>query len=191
MKEMGLMAYRFSIDWSRVLPEGYGQVNEKGIAFYSALIDELLANGIVPYITLYHWELPYEIYKRGGWMNPQIVEWFGEYAKLIAERFSDRVTHFFTLNEPQCFAGLGFLTGEHAPGLKAPLKDTFEMAHNAMKAHGRAVQMLRQFGKQPLTIDMHRQALCAIRKQSGQKILRRQGRCFFLCSQTTETGHGM
>ena len=152
MKEMGLKAYRFSINWSRVLPEGTGRVNEAGIAFYSDLIDELLKNGIEPYITLYHWELPYEIYKRGGWMNPEIVEWFGAYAKLVAERFSDRVTHYFTLNEPQCFVGLGFLTGEHAPGLKSPIQDTFEMAHNALKAHGRAVQMLRQYGKQPLTI---------------------------------------
>lgn len=152
MKEMGLKAYRFSIDWSRVLPEGRGRVNEKGIQFYSELIDELLKNGIEPYVTLYHWELPYELYKCGGWMNPQIVEWFGEYAKLVAERFSDRVKYFFTINEPQCCIGLGFLRGEHAPGLKAPLRDTFEMAHNVMKAHGRAVQMLRQYAKQPLTI---------------------------------------
>lgn len=152
MKEIGIMAYRFSIDWSRVLPEGFGSVNESGIVFYDSLINELLKNGIEPYITLHHWELPYEIYKRGGWMNPQIVEWFGEYARLIAERFSDRVTHFFTLNEPQCFVGLGYLTGDHAPGIKAPLRDTFEMAHNALKAHGRAVQMLRQYGKQRLTV---------------------------------------
>ncbi len=152
MKEIGIMAYRFSIDWSRVLPEGFGPVNERGIAFYDSLIDELLKNGIEPYITLHHWELPYEIYKRGGWMNPQIVEWFGEYARLIAGRFSDRVTYFFTLNEPQCFVGLGYLTGDHAPGIKAPLRDTFEMAHNALKAHGRAVQMLRQYGKQRLTV---------------------------------------
>lgn len=152
MKEMGIMAYRFSIDWSRVLPEGTGAVNEKGIAFYNELIDELVKYGIEPYITLYHWELPYELYKRGGWMNPQIVEWFGAYAKLVAERFSDRVRYFFTLNEPQCFIGLGFVTGEHAPGLKAPLRDTFEMAHQVMKAHGRAVQMLREYGKQPLLI---------------------------------------
>ena len=110
MKEIGLHAYRFSINWSRVLPNGYGQVNEKGIAFYNALINELLANDIEPYITLYHWELPYELYKRGGWLNPQIVDWFGDYARLIAERFSDRVKNFFTLNEPQCFVGLGFLT---------------------------------------------------------------------------------
>ncbi len=152
MREMGLKAYRFSVDWSRVIPEGFGRVNEKGIAFYNALIDELLANGIEPYITLYHWELPYEIYKRGGWMNPQIVEWFGGYAKLVAERFGDRVTHYFTLNEPQCFVGLAFLNGEHAPGLRVPLRDTFEMAHNALKAHGRAVQMLRQYGKRKCVV---------------------------------------
>ena len=152
MKEIGLKGYRFSIDWSRVIPEGTGKVNEKGIAFYNRLIDELLANGIEPYITMYHWELPYELYKRGGWMNPEIVEWFGAYAKLLAERFSDRVTHFFTLNEPQCFVGLGFVSGEHAPGLKCPLSDTLQMAHNALKAHGRAVQMLRAYAKQPLEI---------------------------------------
>lgn len=152
MKKIGLKGYRFSIDWSRVLPEGTGRVNEKGITFYNNLIDELLANDIEPYITMYHWELPYELYKRGGWMNPQIVEWFGEYAKLLAERFSDRVTHFFTLNEPQCFVGLGFVNGEHAPGVKSPLRDTFQMAHHALKAHGRAVQMLRAHAKQPLVI---------------------------------------
>lgn len=152
MKELGLKGYRFSIDWFRVLPEGTGKVNEKGIDFYNALIDELLEQGIEPYITLYHWELPYEIYKRGGWMNPEIVEWFGQYARLVAERFSDRVKYFFTLNEPQCFVGLGFLQGCHAPGVKAPLRDTFEMAHNALKAHGRAVQMLRAYGKQNVQI---------------------------------------
>lgn len=152
MKELGLKGYRFSIDWSRVLPEGTGKVNEKGIDFYNALIDELLEQGIEPYITLYHWELPYEIYKRGGWMNPEIVEWFGQYARLVAERFSDRVKYFFTLNEPQCFVGPGFLQGCHAPGVKAPLRDTFEMAHNALKAHGRAVQMLRAYGKQNVQI---------------------------------------
>lgn len=103
MKEIGIRAYRFSIDWSRVLPNGFGTVNEKGIAFYNALIDELLKNDIEPYVTLYHWELPYELYKRGGWLNPQIVEWFGDYARLVAERFSDRVKNIFTLNEPPVF----------------------------------------------------------------------------------------
>lgn len=152
MKEMGLKGYRFSIDWSRVLPEGTGKVNEKGLAFYSELVDELLAAGIEPYVTLYHWELPYELYKKGGWMNEEFVEWFGEYAALISRTFSDRVRHYFTLNEPQCFIGLGYLFGEQAPGLKVPVRDTFLMAHNVLKAHGRAVQKLREFAKQPLVI---------------------------------------
>lgn len=152
MKEMGLKAYRFSISWPRMLPEGTGAVNEAGVRFYNELIDALLDSGIEPYITLYHWDLPYALYKRGGWMNPEIVQWFGAYARLTAERFSDRVTHFFTLNEPQCFVGLGFLNGVHAPGLKCPLRDTFEMSHNALKAHGQAVRMLRKYGRQPLEI---------------------------------------
>ncbi len=152
MQEIGLQAYRFSIDWSRVLPEGRGKPNEKGLAFYDALIDTLLEHQIEPYITLYHWELPYALYQQGAWMNPQIVEDFAAYAALIARRFSDRVKHFFTMNEPQCFIGLGFLRGEHAPGLCCPLRDTFAMAHHVLKAHGRAVQELRQYGKQKLCI---------------------------------------
>ncbi len=122
MQEMGIKAYRFSIDWSRVLPEGTGAVNEKGIRFYNELVNALLEAGIEPYLTLYHWELPYELYKRGGWMNPDSVEWFAEYAKLVAERFTDRVKYIFTFNEPQCFTGLGYLTAEHAPGFKAPVR---------------------------------------------------------------------
>ena len=152
MKKMGLKAYRFSMDWSRLLPEGTGRVNETGVKFYSDLIDELLANWVEPFIPVYHWELPYELYKKVGWLNRDISEWFGEYAKLIAERFSDRVKYFFTLNEPQCFVGLGYLRGEHAPGIKAMLRDTFEMAHNALRAHGRAVQMLRAYAKQPIQV---------------------------------------
>lgn len=152
MKKMGLKAYRFSMDWSRLFAGGNRTGHETGVKFYSDLIDELLANGVEPFITMYHWELPYELYKKGGWLNRDIAEWFGEYAKLIAERFSDRVKYFFTLNEPQCFVGLGYLRGEHAPGVKAPLRDTFEMAHNALRAHGRAVQMLRAYAKQPIEV---------------------------------------
>lgn len=152
MKKLGLKAYRFSINWARVLPNGYGKVNEAGIRFYNELIDALLEAGIEPFVTLYHWELPYEIYKKGGWMNEEIVTWFGEYAKLAAERFSDRVKYFFTLNEPQCFVGLSYLDGVHAPGVKAPIRDTFQMAHNALKAHGMAVKMLREYAKQEIQV---------------------------------------
>ena len=152
MKKMGVQAYRFSIDWTRILPEGTGKINEKGLAFYSNLVDELLKEGIEPYITLYHWELPYELYKKGGWLNEEMVEWFGEYAGIISAHFSDRVSKFFTLNEPQCFVGLGFLTAEHAPGIKLPIRDTLLMAHNAMKAHGRAVQKIREYAKGPVEV---------------------------------------
>ena len=100
MKKIGLQAYRFSINWARILPEGIGAVNEEGIRFYKELIEELKKAGIEPYITLYHWELPYELYKKGGFMNPDFVEWFGYYAKVVAENFSDQVKYFFTLNEP-------------------------------------------------------------------------------------------
>lgn len=94
MKKMGVQGYRFSINWSRVFPNGTGTVNEKGLKFYHELVDELCAANIEPYITLYHWELPYELYKKGGWMNREIVEWFSDYAAFIAKEFSDKVTHF-------------------------------------------------------------------------------------------------
>lgn len=152
MKEIGLKAYRFSINWARILPNGIGEVNQKGIDFYKKLIEKLKEAQIEPYITLYHWELPYALYQQGGWMNPKIVEWFGYYAKVVAENFSDQVKYFFTLNEPQCFVGLGFLNGEHAPGLKLPIKDTFLMAHHVLMAHGRAVQMLREHAKQNIQV---------------------------------------
>lgn len=152
MKEIGVKAYRFSIDWSRVMPNGIGEVNEEGIKFYNNLIDELIANDIEPYITLFHWETPYEIYKKGGWLNRDVANWFGDYAALVSKRFSDRVKHFFTINEPQCFIGLGYLNGEHAPGIKAPIRDTFLMAHNTLRAHGMAVKMLRKYAKQDILI---------------------------------------
>ena len=152
MKEMGVKAYRFSLSWARIMPKGTGEVNEKGIDYYNRLIDELLANGMEPYITLYHWDLPYELQKRGGWFNPDMPEWFAQYAKIVAERFSDRVKYFFTINEPQCVVGLGYLTGEHAPGLKMGAYEFFEIWHNVLKSHGRAVQELRANAKQEIRV---------------------------------------
>lgn len=152
MKELGIRAYRFSLNWARILPNGTGAVNEAGIRFYNNLIDVLLEAGIESYITLYHWELPYELYKKGGWMNREIVRWFGEYAAVAARYFSDRVKYFFTINEPQCFIGLGFLQGVHAPGLKSPVRDTLLMAHHVLMAHGEAVRQLREHARQDLKI---------------------------------------
>lgn len=154
MKEMGMKAYRFSLSWARIMPEGTGAVNEKGLEYYDNLINELLDNGIEPFVTLYHWDLPYALHLQGGWMNPNSPSWFYEYAKVVAEHFSDRVKNFFTINEPQCVVGLGYQTGEHAPGLKVGPSDYFRIWHNVLKAHGRAVEALREFSKQPVKISM-------------------------------------
>lgn len=154
MKEMGLKAYRFSVNWARILPEGTGKVNEKGLAYYDNLVNCLIENGIEPYMTLYHWDLPYALHQRGGWLNPQSPEWFYEYAKLMAAHFSDRVSHFFTFNEPQCTVGLGYVTGEHAPGLKVGPYDYFSIWHNVLKAHGRGVQAIREAAVRPVEVGM-------------------------------------
>ena len=147
MKEMGIKAYRFSISWPRVLPKGVGEVNEVGLAFYDKLVDELVEAGIEPYVTLFHWDLPYELHKKGGWMNSDSPSWFAEYSKVVVERLSDRVKNFFTFNEPQCFIGFGYSEGIHAPGLKQSVRDTLAMAHNVLLAHGHSVKTIREHAK--------------------------------------------
>lgn len=148
MRDLGLKAYRLSIAWPRVLPGGDGGVNEPGLAFYDQLVDELLSAGIEPYITLFHWDLPLSLHKRGGWLNPKMTQWFADYTRVVVERLSDRVTHWITLNEPQCFVLLGHETGAHAPGLRLPEGDVLQIGHNALKAHGRAVRVIREHAKQ-------------------------------------------
>ena len=144
MKELGIKAYRFSISWPRILPEGIGNINEKGVQFYSNLIDELLKNEIVPYITLFHWDYPEALQRKGAWSNEESSDWFAEYTQIVAEKFGDRVKHYFTFNEPQCFIGAGYVEGLHAPGHKASQKETLLMAHNVLLAHGKAVSILRK-----------------------------------------------
>ncbi|MBQ9273390.1 MAG: beta-glucosidase [Succinivibrio sp.] len=143
MAALGLEAYRFSVSWPRVLPEGTGKINERGLDFYERLTDALLERGITPCLTLYHWDLPYALYLKGGFLNPDSSRWFADYAALIAKRLGDRVKYFVTLNEPQCIAGLGYLTGEHAPGLKVGVRDFFLLWNNLLLSHGRAVSALR------------------------------------------------
>ena len=152
MKEIGLKGYRFSISWPRVMPEGTGKVNEPGLAFYDRLVDELLAAGIAPYVTLFHWDYPYELYCRGGWLNPASSDWFADYTAAVVERLSDRARHWMTLNEPQCFIGLGHQTGEHAPGDKLRLAEVLRAGHNALLAHGKAVQAIRAGARSAPTI---------------------------------------
>lgn len=152
MKKMGLKAYRFSISWPRIFPNGFGEVNEEGVRFYSDLIDCLLENGIEPYITLYHWDLPYELHKKGGWMNSEIVQWFADYAAEVVRRYCDRATHFITFNEPQVFIGHACLLGVNAPGYQSTYRDVFQMAHNVMKAHGAAAFAMRAAAGRPIKI---------------------------------------
>lgn len=144
MKELGINSYRFSLSWPRIIPNGTGEINQKGIDFYNALIDELIKNGITPIITLFHWDYPYELEKKGGWRNRESSEWFAEYAEVVFKNFSDRVKYFVTLNEPQCFIGQGYAQGIHAPGLRCSDRDIVTMAHNVMLAHGKAVKKLRE-----------------------------------------------
>ncbi len=147
MKELGLNAYRLSVSWPRILPEGTGKVNPAGLRFYSDLVDELLAAGIEPYITLFHWDLPQSLHDRGGWLNREITDWFAEYVKLVVETLSDRVTCWMTTNEPQCHIILGHIDGSHAPGDQVSLRDGFTMMHHIHLAHGKAVKIIRSCAK--------------------------------------------
>lgn len=140
LRELGLKAYRFSVSWPRVLPDGRGKVNPKGLDFYKRLVDRLCENGITPFLTLFHWDLPSAF--PGAWRNPDVPQAFAEYAHILARELGDRVKHWMTLNEPFIFWLLGYQTGEHAPGEKALLPNLW-VAHNILLAHGHAVRSLR------------------------------------------------
>lgn len=152
MAELGLDSYRLSISWPRILPEGTGRVNEKGLDFYDRLVDTLLEAKILPWITLFHWDYPLALFARGGWLNRDSAAWFADYAALIVSRLSDRVSHYFTLNEPQVYIGFGHLEGSHAPGLTLPLGQVLKAGHHTLLGHGKAVQAMRASARQPLTI---------------------------------------
>lgn len=152
MRGLGLRAYRMSLSWSRVIPDGVGAVNPKGLEFYDRLVDSLLAANITPYITLFHWDYPYELYCRGGWLNPESPDWFAEYTKVVVAKLSDRVHHWMTVNEPQCFIGLGHQVGVHAPGDKLAPAEVLKAAHHALLAHGKAVQTIRAHAKSPCQV---------------------------------------
>ena len=146
MKRLGLNAYRFSIAWGRVLPDGRGAVNEAGLGFYERLVDTLLAHGIQPMATLYHWDLPAALDDRGGWLNPDIADWFADYASVMIRRLDDRVKLWATLNEPWVVTDGGYLTGALAPGHKNRFEAPIA-SHHLLRAHGKAVQAYRALGK--------------------------------------------
>ncbi|MEL7482757.1 MAG: GH1 family beta-glucosidase [Planctomycetota bacterium] len=152
MKSIGIRAYRFSISWPRIIPDGVGDINERGLAFYDRLVDELLTAGIEPWATLFHWDLPAGVQRRGGWLNPSVVDWFERYSQTVVARLSDRVSHWMTFNEPQVFIGMGYSVGEHAPGLRLAMPDLIRMTHNVHLAHGRAVRVIREHAKIPARI---------------------------------------
>ena len=152
MRDMGLTAFRFSISWPRVLPDGVGSVNQKGIDFYSRLVDALLAAGIAPVATLFHWDTPLALHRRVGWLSRDMPQWFSHYAAVVARSLSDRVTHWLTINEPRSFIGGAYVTGVQAPGEKLARAQYMRAAHITFLAHGRAVQAIRANAHQPAQI---------------------------------------
>ncbi len=143
MKELGLDAYRFSVAWPRVLPDGTGTPNPLGLAFYDRLVDGLLDAGIRPVVTLYHWDLPQALEDHGGWRNRDVAQWFAEYAGAVVGALGDRVRNWTTLNEPWCSAMLGHAIGVHAPG-RHSAGEGLVAAHHLMLAHGTAVPVIRE-----------------------------------------------
>jgi beta-glucosidase len=151
MRALGLRSYRFSIAWARVLPQGIGRVNAKGLDFYSRLVDELLENGITPNATLFHWDLPAALDDRGGWLNRDSAQWFAEYASVVFKALDGRVPYWSTLNEPWVVTDGGYLHGALAPGhrnkYEAPLA-----AHNLWRASGAAIQAYRALGRHAIGV---------------------------------------
>jgi beta-glucosidase len=162
MKALGVSTYRLSIAWPRVFPEGRGTPNPKGLAFYDRLVDELLANGIEPFATLYHWDLPQTLQDRGGWESRDTAEAFAAYAGLVAAKLGDRVTNFFTLNEIRTFIELGYGEGRFAPGVVLPKARLNQARHHAVLAHGLGVQAVRAQGRSGVKVGMAENIVVAL-----------------------------
>ena len=145
LKNLGAKCYRFSISWSRVFPDGTGQPNAKGLDYYQRVVDELLQSGITPYVTLFHWDLPQAL--PGGWQSRDTCKAFADYAAYVTGHLSDRVKHFFTINEFVCFTDSGYKTGEFAPGLQLSPAEANQVRHHGVLAHGMAVRAIRASAK--------------------------------------------
>jgi beta-glucosidase len=149
IRDAGFDAYRFSTSWARILPEGRGAPNAEGLDFYDRLVDGMLARGLKPFLTLYHWDLPSDLAMRGGWTNPDIAGWFTDYARVVMGKIGDRVATTATLNEPWCIAWLSHFLGIHAPGLR-DIRAAAHAMHHVLLAHGDATAALRADGHQNL-----------------------------------------
>ena len=146
MCEMGLGAYRFSINWARILPEGRGPLNIPGLDFYKRILDELEKSGIAPYVTLHHWDYPLALSDKGGWLERDSAPWFADYAALLFRQLGDRIQNWSTFNEPWVIVHEGFVAGSHPPGLQN-VRSAGDATHNILRAHGLAVQAFRAEGK--------------------------------------------
>ncbi|MDV4149884.1 GH1 family beta-glucosidase [Clostridium sp. AL.422] len=154
MAEMGLESYRFSVSWPRIIPNGTGEVNPKGLEFYNNIIDECLKYGIVPFVTLYHWDLPQVLEDKGGWLNKDTVDAFVNYAEVCYKAFGDRVKHWITFNETVVFTGLGYLAGAHPPAIVGDVNKYFNAIHNVFVAHAKSIELyksLKQYGEIGIT----------------------------------------
>ena len=157
LKSLGVTGYRFSVAWPRVFPDGTGQPNEKGLDYYQRVVDELLKNNIAPYVTLFHWDLPQAL--PGGWQSRDTSKAYADYAGYVSGKLSDRVGHFFTINEFECFTDLGYKTGQFAPGLKLPDGQVNQIRHNGVLAHGLGVQAIRAHAKSGTQIGLAEDAV--------------------------------
>ncbi|MBI1418258.1 MAG: beta-glucosidase [Limimaricola sp.] len=151
LKDAGVDAYRFSTSWARVMPEGRGAVNQEGLDFYDRLVDGMLARGLKPFQTLYHWEMPSALADLGGWTNRDVAGWFGDFVEVITRRIGDRVAAVATINEPWCVSFLSHFLGHHAPGLR-DIRATARAMHHVLLAHGEAVGRLRALGQDNIGI---------------------------------------
>ncbi|MFZ5857850.1 MAG: GH1 family beta-glucosidase [Chloroflexota bacterium] len=151
MSELGIKAYRFSTAWPRILPDGTGRVNKKGLDFYDRIVDELLKRKIEPYVCLFHWDLPQPLQDKGGWPNRDTTAAFADYARVVADRLGDRVTTWFTHNEPWVASFVGYFLGEHAPG-KKDLPAAVKALHHILLSHGLASDVIRSEVKHPVKI---------------------------------------
>lgn len=143
LKEMNFGVFRFSISWSRIFPQGTGDINPSGVAFYHKVIDECLNNGIEPWITLYHWDLPQALQKQGGWANRKIINWFNKYVTFCTKTYGSKVKNWMVMNEPAAFVGLGYMLGYHAPGIKSPFK-FLKATHHVCIAMADGGRIIRQ-----------------------------------------------
>ena len=186
MKNLGIQAYRFSISWSRIFPDGIvkdsdGNIryNKAGLDFYDKIVNFCLENNIKPFITIYHWDLPQALEDKGGWLNRETAFIFADYAEFICEHFSDRVTNIATINEPQIISGLGYMLGLHAPGKKLDAVSVLSVIHHLALAHGLAVTKMRAVAKQPVKIGFSSTGgLCYPSKECDEDIDAARAECF-------------